>query len=262
MASISLPIYDWDSQDAYHPFSIFHCTLENWLLLNCIPLDSKDHLRYIFRPWEPNPWKCMHNGCLPAVKRNRKWPRWKLLPSLTESNREWHTMSTPMCVLENLKILWPGWERNSKISLHASRHWWTTARWSIMSIASINCIVISSVHTAMRESSLGNLWPSHSRHHPMSWLTLLWTTLPSNMPGNKSPHSSKTVDAICQDKWQVAHTSHNSNGHTPSAPSKDCPNCTWQHPAGRANYPAHDSHCSKCDKMGHWGPKCHGCKPL
>ena len=47
-ASISLPVYDWDSQDAYHSFSIFCCTLENWLLLNHIPPDSKDHLRYVF----------------------------------------------------------------------------------------------------------------------------------------------------------------------------------------------------------------------
>ena len=28
-ASISLPIYDWDSKDAYHSFSIFQHTLEN-----------------------------------------------------------------------------------------------------------------------------------------------------------------------------------------------------------------------------------------
>ena len=69
-------------------------------------------------------------------------------------------------------------------------------------------------------------------------------------------HSSKPMDTIHQDKGQTAHTSHSSHGHTPSAPSKDCPNCTQQHPAGRAN------HCSKCDKMGHWGPKCHGGKPL
>ena len=47
-----------------------------------------------------------------------------------------------------------------------------------------------------------------------------------------------------------------------SAPCTDCPNCTWQHPAVQANCPACDSHCSKCDKMGHWGPKCHGGKPL
>ena len=39
-------------------------------------------------------------------------------------------------------------------------------------------------------------------------------------------HSSKPVDTICQDKRQMVHTSHSSHGHTPSAPSKDCPNCT------------------------------------
>ena len=47
-ASISLPIYDWDLKDAYHSFSIFWHTLKNWLLLNCIMPDSKNHLRYIF----------------------------------------------------------------------------------------------------------------------------------------------------------------------------------------------------------------------
>ena len=47
-ASISLPTYNWDSKDAYHSFSIFQHTLENWLLLNCIMPDSEDHLQYIF----------------------------------------------------------------------------------------------------------------------------------------------------------------------------------------------------------------------
>ena len=47
-ASISLPVYDWNSQDAYHSFSIFCHTLENWLLFNCILHDSEDHLRYFF----------------------------------------------------------------------------------------------------------------------------------------------------------------------------------------------------------------------
>ena len=47
-ASISLPVYDWNSQDAYHSFSIFCRTLEKWLLLNCILPESKDHLQYIF----------------------------------------------------------------------------------------------------------------------------------------------------------------------------------------------------------------------
>ena len=39
-------------------------------------------------------------------------------------------------------------------------------------------------------------------------------------------HSSKPVDAICQDQRQTAHTSHSSHHRTPSAPSRDCPNCT------------------------------------
>ena len=39
-------------------------------------------------------------------------------------------------------------------------------------------------------------------------------------------HSSKPVDAICQDQRQTAHTSHSSHGCTPSGPSRDCPNCT------------------------------------
>ena len=47
-ASISLPIYDWDPKNANHSFSIFQHTLENWLLLNCIPPDSEDHHRYVF----------------------------------------------------------------------------------------------------------------------------------------------------------------------------------------------------------------------
>ena len=47
-ASISLPIYDWDSKDAYHSFSIFQCTLENWLLLSHIATNSEDHLQYVF----------------------------------------------------------------------------------------------------------------------------------------------------------------------------------------------------------------------
>ena len=53
--------------------------------------------------WEPSPRRCMHNGCLHAAKKNRKQPRQKLLLSSTKSIRAWQMMSTPMCILENLK---------------------------------------------------------------------------------------------------------------------------------------------------------------
>ena len=39
-------------------------------------------------------------------------------------------------------------------------------------------------------------------------------------------HSSKPVGAICHDKCQGACTSHDGDGHTPPALSRDCPNCT------------------------------------
>ena len=118
-------------------------------------------------------------------------------------------------------------------------------------------VAVSSVHTARRESSLENFWPSHSRHPPMSWLRLLVNHFAIQQAREQVSHSSKPVDAILPgQKVDSPHASHSSHDHTPTAPSKDCPNCTQQHPAGRANCPACDTHCDKCDKMGHWGPKC------
>ena len=75
-------------------------------------------------------------------------------------------------------------------------------------------------------------------------------------------HSTKPVDTICQDQRRTAHTSHSSHGHTPSVTLQGLSQLHPLAPAGRANCPACDTHCSKCDKMGHWGPKCRGGKPL
>ena len=107
----------------------------------------------------------------------------------------------------------PGEDPQDLIACHP-RHWWTTVRWSMMSIMSTNCVAVSSVHTARRESSLENLWPSHSRHPTMSWLTLLWTTLPTNTPGNKSPTAPNlwTQSARTKGRWSTpAHNSHGSH---------------------------------------------------
>ena len=43
-ALIALPMYDWNSKDAYRSFSLFQQMLDNWLFLNCINTDSEDHL--------------------------------------------------------------------------------------------------------------------------------------------------------------------------------------------------------------------------
>ena len=47
-ASIALPMFDWDSKDAFRTFSLFWQTLDNWLFLNQVKTDSKDHLHYAF----------------------------------------------------------------------------------------------------------------------------------------------------------------------------------------------------------------------
>ena len=70
-ASISLPIYDWNSQDAYHSFSIFRHTVENWLLLNCIPPDSEDHLWYVFAALGTKSLE-MHAQWMPTVSEEEQ----------------------------------------------------------------------------------------------------------------------------------------------------------------------------------------------
>ena len=47
-APIALLMYGWESKDAYWTFTLFQQTLDNWLFLNRVKTDSKDHLCYIF----------------------------------------------------------------------------------------------------------------------------------------------------------------------------------------------------------------------
>ena len=122
-ASISLPVYDWNSQDAYHSFSIFCHTLENWLLLNYILPDSEDHLRYVFAALGTKSLE-MHAQWMPTgSKEEQKATKAKAsaFPGPYPTGNDTR-QSIPMCTLENWKILWPGQERTPKISSHASRH--------------------------------------------------------------------------------------------------------------------------------------------
>ena len=119
-ASISLPIYDWNSQDAYNSFSIFCHILENWLLLNCIPPDSEDHLRYVFALGTKS--LEMHAQWMPTSSEEEQKATNAKASAFLDCIKQGmtHDINT-MCTLENWKILWPGWERTPKISLHASR---------------------------------------------------------------------------------------------------------------------------------------------
>ena len=262
MASISLPVYDWNSQDAYHSFSIFCHTLENWLLLNHILPDSEDHLRYVFAALGTKSLE-MHAQWMPiSSEEEQKATKVKASAFLDRIQQGMtHDVNTHVCLgeLEDI-VAWLG-EDPQDLTAHIK---------TLMDC----CEMINDEHHKHKL----HCHIIHAYCHKGKFLGKL-IAKPFKTPSNELADiavnhfaiqhtreqvskSSKPVDTICQDKWHVAHTSHNSNGHTPSAPSKDCPNCTWQHPAGRASCLACDSCCSKCKKMGHWGPKCHGGKPL
>ena len=261
-ASISLPIYDWNSQDAYHSSSIFCHTLENWLLLNRIQPDSKDHLRYVFAALGTKSLE-MHAQWLPTgSKEEQKVTKAKASAFLDcIQHGMTHDVNTHMCLGELEDIVGqPGEDPQDLVAC--------------IKTLMDQCEIINDehcehelchhfVHAYRHEGKLlGKLMAKPFKTPSSELAKIAVSHFAIQHAREQVSHSSKPVDTICQDKRQTAHTSHNSNGHTPSAPSKDCPNCTWQHPVGRANCPAHDSRCSKCDKMGHWGPKCCGGKPL
>ena len=162
-ASISLPIYDWDSKDAYHSFSIFLCTLENWLLLNHIATDSEDHLQYVFAALGTKSLE-MHAQWIPtgdeeeqrAIKVKACFP-WKN----TTGNDTWHqhpcmTRRTwggccqawrgPKDLVAHMKTLMDCCKMINNEHREHELHW---------------CI---SIPITMKESSSTSLWPNPSIH--------------------------------------------------------------------------------------------------
>ena len=261
-ASISLPIYDWDSQDAYHSFSIFCHTLENWLLLNHILLDSEDHLRYIFAALGTKSLE-MHAQWMPTgSKEEQKATKAKASAFLNRIQQGMtHDVKTHVHLGELKDIVARPGKDPQDLVAHIK---------TLMDLCKmINdehgkhelhcCIICAYCHEG---KLLGKLMAKPFKTPSSELADIVVNHFAIQHAQEQVSYSSKPVDTICQDKWQAAHTSHNSNGHTPSASSKDCPNCTQQCPTSRANCTACDSHCSKCNKMGHWGPKCHGGKPL
>ena len=258
-ASISLAVYDWNSQDAYHSFSIFCHTLENWLLLNCILPDSEDHLRYVFAALGTK-----------SLEVHAQW-----MPTGSKEEQK-VTKAKASTFLDHIQ---QGMTHNINTHVHLGELEEIVAR-----LGEDPQDLVACIKTLMDGCKMIN--DEHHEHklcchfiraycHEGKLLGKLMAK-PFKTPSNKLAdiavnhfaiqlareqvsHSTNPMDTICQDQRWTAHSSH---GYTPSASSKDCPNCTQQHPAGRTNCPAHDSCCSKCDKMGHWGPKCHGGKPL
>ena len=151
-ASISLPIYNWNSQDAYHS-SIFCHTLENWLLLNCILPDSEDHLRYVFTALGTK-FLEIHAQWMPTgSEEEQKATKAKASAFLNCIQQGMtHDVNTHVCLGELKEIVARPGEDPQDLITHI-KTLMDHCRWSMMSITSMNYVTVSSMHTATRESS-------------------------------------------------------------------------------------------------------------
>ena len=225
-ASISLPIYYWNSQDAFHSFSIFCCTLENLLLLNHILPDSKDHLRYVFAALGTKSLE-MHGQWMPtSSKEEQKLTKAKASAFLDHIQQGMtHDVNThvhlgeledivarlgedPQDLIACVKTLM---DQCKMINDEHLKH-------------ELYCHI---VHAYCHEGKLlGKLMAKPFKTPTSELAEIAVNHFAIQHAREQVSHSTKPVDTICQDKRHTAHISHNSNGHTPSAPSKDCPNCT------------------------------------
>ena len=225
-ASISLPIYNWDSQDAYHSFSIFCCTLENWLLLNCILPDSEDHLRYVFAALGTKSLE-MHAQWMPTCsKEEQKATKAKASAFLDRIQQGMtHDINTHVHLgeLEDI-VARPGEDPQDLVACIK------TLMDCCEMINDEHCkheLCRCIIHAYCHEGKLlGKLLakPFKTPSNELAEIAVNHFTI--QHAREQVSHSTKPVDTICQDQRQIAHTSHSSHGHTPSAPSKDCPNCT------------------------------------
>ena len=250
-ASISLPIYDWDSKDAYCSSSIFRCTLKKWLLLNCIATNSEDHLWYVFAALGTK-----------YLEMHAQWIN-------TGDKEEWRVTKVKASTFFDKIQRGMTHDVNTHVQLGELEDVVARPREDTQDLVACiktlmdHCKMINDEHwehelhrhivcAYCHEGKLLDKLMAKSFKTPSSKLTDITVNhFAIQHTQEQVSHSSKPVDAICHDKCWGAHTSHDGNGHTPPAPSRDCPNCTWQHPTARTNCPTRDSRCSKCDKIGH-----------
>ena len=199
-ASISLPIYDWNSQDAYHSFSIFCCTLENWLLLNCIPPDSEDHLRYVFTALGTKSLE-MHAQWMPTgSEEEQKATKAKASTFLDHIQQGMtHNINTHVCLgeLEDI-VARPGEDPQDLIA-----HIKTLMDWCKM-IDDEHCkheLCHCSVCAYCHEGKLLGKLMAKSFKTPSSELAEIAVNhFAIQHTREQVSHSSKPVDTICQDK--------------------------------------------------------------
>ena len=181
------------------------------------------------QPYEPNQWRCMHNGCLLVAKRNRIVTKAKASAFLHWIQQGMtHNVNTHVYLgeLENI-IARPGEDPQDLILCIKTLMDHCEMINDEHCKHELHCCII---HAYCHEGSLlGKLMAKPFKTPARELADIKVNHFAIQHAREQVFHSTKPVDAICHDRHWVAHTSHNSNGHTPSATSKDCSNCTWQH---------------------------------
>ena len=223
IASISLPVYNWNSQDAYHSFSIFCHTLENWLLLNCILPDSEDHLRYVFAALGTKSLE-MHAQWMPTGSKEEQKATKAKAPAFLDCIQQGmtHNINTHVHLGELEEIVARLGEDPQDLVAHIK-----TLMDCCEMINDEHCeheLHCRIIHAYCHKGKfLGKLMAKPFKTPSSELAEIAVNHIAIQHAREQVSHSSKPMDTIHQDKGWTAHTSH---GHTPSAPSKDCPNCT------------------------------------
>ena len=233
--------------------------LDNWLFLNHIDTDSEDNLQYVFTAL--------------GTKALELHAQWTPLGTLLEQNA---TKTKATAFLKRIKD-----GMTHKVKTHV---WLAKLEDITMKPDEDPQELVACIKTIMdRCKMLNDEHQEHELCHRIVWAYRNDTQLLDKLmvksfktplsklidiainhfgiqrACNQVSNTSKTVEAICLDKhW----SSRGRGGHGHTQPSyPDCGNCTKCHQPGRGHCPAKESKCSKCNRTGHWTPKCLSGKP-
>ena len=258
-ALIALPTYDWESKDAYWTFTLFQQTLDNWLFLNWVKTDSKDHLCYVFAALGTKALELHAQWMPPGTEEIRKATKAKASTFLQKiQDGMMHEVNTHVWLAELEDITAKPNEDPQELVAHIK---------TIMD----QCEMLNDAHREhelfhriicayQNDVRLLDKLMAKSFKTPSSELIDITVNhFAIQRAWEQVSSSMKPIDAIRQEKQQSGR-GRGRHGHTqPSYP--ECGNCTRCHQPGRSHCPVRDLKCMKCHKIGHWQPKCRGGRP-
>ena len=261
-ASIALPTYDWDSKDAFRTFSLFRQTLDNWLFLNRVKTDSEDHLRYAFAALGTKALELHAQWTPTGTEEERKVTKAKASAFLQRiQDGMTHEVNTHVRLAELEDVIAKPNEDPQEL---VARIKTLMDRCEMINDAHREHELCRRIVRAYRnEARLLDKLMAKSFKTPSNELTdIAVNHFAIQRAREQVSNNTKPIDAIRQERHRPGRGRGRPSGHGHTQPSyPDCANCTKRHQPGRAHCPAKDSKCDKCQKIGHWRPKCRGGRP-